>query len=36
MLPLEYMLAAMRDPDADHRRRDAIAAAAAPFICIRN
>jgi hypothetical protein len=30
--PLEYMLAVMRDPLADFRRRDDMAKAAAPFI----
>ena len=31
MTPLEYMLAVMNDPDADHVRRDRMAIAAAPF-----
>lgn len=30
-LPLEYMLKVMRDPKADQKRRDAFAAAAAPY-----
>jgi hypothetical protein len=30
--PLEYMLAVMRDPLADFRRRDDMARAAAPFV----
>src|SRR5215468_9386713 len=30
--PLEYMLAVMRDPLADFRRRDDMAKAAAPFV----
>src|SRR5438105_1145179 len=30
-LPLEYMLRIMRKPDADPRRRDEMAKAAAPF-----
>lgn len=33
--PLEYMLNVMRNPDADDKRRDAMAAAAAPFIHAR-
>jgi hypothetical protein len=32
ILPLDYMLAVMRDPAADHRRRDAMAMAAAPYL----
>jgi hypothetical protein len=32
MLPLDYMLAVMRDPGADHKRRDAMAMAAAPYL----
>jgi hypothetical protein len=31
-LPLDYMLAVMRDPNADHKRRDAMAMAAAPYL----
>lgn len=31
-LPLDYMLAVLRDPDADPRRRDKMAEAAAPYI----
>jgi hypothetical protein len=31
MTPLEYMLAVMRDPEADPARRDRMAMAAAPF-----
>lgn len=30
--PLEYMLRVMRDPTAEHSRRDDMAAKAAPFI----
>jgi hypothetical protein len=30
--PLDYMLAVMRDPRADFRRRDEMARAAAPFV----
>jgi hypothetical protein len=30
--PLEYMLRVMRDPTADERRRDAMAAAAATYL----
>jgi hypothetical protein len=30
--PLEYMIRVMRDPKADARRRDAMAAAAAPYV----
>ena len=30
--PLEYMISVMRDPKADARRRDAMAAAAAPYV----
>ncbi len=30
--PLEYMLAVMRDPEADKERRDRMANAAAPYI----
>lgn len=30
--PLDYMLAVMRDPKADMRRRDLAAAAAAPYV----
>lgn len=32
ILPLDYMLGIMRDPAADHRRRDAMATAAAPYL----
>jgi len=32
MLPLDYMLAVMRDSQADEARRDRMACAAAPFI----
>jgi hypothetical protein len=31
MTPLEYMLAVMRDPDAEQVRRDRMAMAAAPY-----
>lgn len=31
-LPLDYMLSVMRDPAAEHRRRDAMAMAAAPYL----
>jgi hypothetical protein len=31
-MPLEYMLRVMRDPGADEKRRDAMAAAAATYI----
>jgi hypothetical protein len=31
-LPLHYMLSVMRDPTADHKRRDAMAMAAAPYL----
>lgn len=30
--PLDYMLRVMRDPSADHERRDKMAAAAAPYV----
>jgi hypothetical protein len=30
ILPLDYMLTVMRDPVVDHKRRDAMAMAAAP------
>lgn len=30
--PLEYMIAVMRDPDADPARRDEMARAAAPYV----
>jgi hypothetical protein len=30
--PLDYMLAVMRDPDADPQRRDRMAQAAAPYV----
>jgi hypothetical protein len=32
ILPLDYMLGIMRDPAADHKRRDAMAMAAAPYL----
>jgi hypothetical protein len=32
ILPLDYMLSVMRDPAADHKRRDAMAMAAAPYL----
>jgi hypothetical protein len=32
VLPLDYMLGIMRDPTADHKRRDAMAMAAAPYL----
>jgi hypothetical protein len=32
ILPLDYMLSVMRDPRADDKRRDAMAAAAAPYL----
>jgi hypothetical protein len=32
VLPLDYMLSVMRDPAADHKRRDAMAMAAAPYL----
>jgi hypothetical protein len=32
VLPLDYMLSVMRNPDADHKRRDAMAVAAAPYL----
>jgi hypothetical protein len=32
MLPLDHMLAVMRDPAADQKRRDAMAMAAAPYL----
>jgi hypothetical protein len=35
VLPLDYMLSVMRDPAADHRRRDAMAMAAAPYLHAR-
>jgi hypothetical protein len=31
-LPLDYMLTVMRDPVVDHKRRDAMAMAAAPYL----
>lgn len=34
-MPLDYMLAVMRDPKADPDRRDAMARAAAPFLHAR-
>ena len=30
--PLDYMIAVMRDPNADQRRRDEMARSAAPFV----
>jgi hypothetical protein len=35
VLPLQYMLAVMRDPAADHKRRDAMAIPAAPYLHAR-
>ena len=35
MTPLEYMLAVMRDPDAEQQRRDEMAKAAAPYMHAR-
>jgi len=32
ILPLHYMLSVMRDSAADHKRRDAVAMAAAPYL----
>jgi hypothetical protein len=32
VLPLDYMLSVMRDPNADLKRRDAMAMAAAPYL----
>ena len=32
VLPLDYMLMIMRDPAAEHKRRDAMAMAAAPYL----
>jgi hypothetical protein len=32
ILPLDYMLSVMRDPNADDKRRDAMAMAAAPYL----
>ena len=32
IFPLEYMLSVMRDPAADHKRPDAMAMAAAPYL----
>jgi hypothetical protein len=32
ILPLDYMLSVMRDPRADVKRRDGMAAAAAPYL----
>ena len=32
VLPLDYMLTITRDPAADHRRRGAMAMAAAPYL----
>jgi hypothetical protein len=31
-MPLDHMLSVMRDPAADHKRRDAMAMAAAPYL----
>jgi hypothetical protein len=35
IMPVPYMLSVMRDPSADHRRRDAMAMAAAPYLHAR-
>jgi hypothetical protein len=35
ILPLDYMLSVMRDPAVDHKRRDAMALAAAPYLHAR-
>ena len=35
ILPLDYMLEAMRDAKADQKRRDAMAMAAAPYLHAR-
>jgi hypothetical protein len=35
VMPLAYMLSVMRDPAADHKRRDAMAMAAAPYLHAR-
>ena len=32
VLPLDYMLSVMRHPAADHKRRDAMGMAAAPYL----
>ena len=32
ILPLDYMLSVMRDSDADQKRRDGMAIAAAPYL----
>jgi hypothetical protein len=32
VLPLDYMLSVMRDPSVDHKRRDAMAVAGAPYL----
>jgi hypothetical protein len=32
ILPLDYMLGIMRDPNTDHKRRDAMAMAASPYL----
>jgi|SRR5271156_2470000 len=32
ILPLDYMLSVLRDANADHKRRDAMATAAAPYL----
>ena len=34
-MPLDYMLAVMRDKTADEKRRDTMAAAAAPYVHAR-
>jgi hypothetical protein len=31
-MPLDFMLVVMRDPAADHKRRDAMAMGAAPYL----
>jgi hypothetical protein len=35
VMPLSYMLEVMRDPEADQKRRDAMAMAAAPYLHAR-
>jgi hypothetical protein len=35
ILPLDYMLSVMRDPEADQKRRDAMAMASAPYLHAR-
>lgn len=32
LTPLDYMIAVMRDPNADEKRRDEMARAAAPYV----